>query len=453
MSSTVISSAYRLQQIAVNICRLLLAAVLIFSGFVKAVDPLGTQYKMHDYLTAMHLENLLPDFYLLVFSVGLSALEFTLGICLLFTIQRRLTSRLTATLMMLMTVLTLWLAIANPISDCGCFGDAVHLTNWQTFWKNTLLLACSIVTALWPRRMVRLISETNQWIVVHYTILFILFISIYCLYRLPIFDFRPYRVGTDIAASMAIPEDAEQPEFKTFFIMEKEGRRQTFTIDDYPDSTWTFVDARTEQTKKGYVPPIHDLTMEDEEGEDHTEDIINRSGYTFLLVAPHLEQASDRHFGDIEQLYEYAQENHYPFYCLTASGEDARLDWQDKTGAEYPFLTTDETTLKTIIRSNPGLILIKDRVILNKWSHNNLPVVEPSLTTLPIDKLDIGQPATNSTTRRIVTILLWFVFPLLLLTLADRTWAWTQWVRRKRKRQAPLESPDKEGTSSAQISV
>lgn len=417
--------------ISVNICRLILAGVLIFSGFVKAVDPLGTQYKIHDYLTALSLERLLPDWVTLTLSVGLSALEFTLGICLLFVIQRRLVTRLTVVLMIIMTFLTLWLAVANPISDCGCFGDAVHLTNWQTFWKNILLLSCAVVAALWPLRMMRLISETNQWIVVHYTILFIVFVSLYCLYTLPLFDFRPYHVGTDIAEAMAIPDDAEQPEFETTFIMEKDGQRKEFTLDDYPDSTWTFVDARTVQTRQGFVPPIHDLMMEDAEGNDLTEDIISRRGYTFLLVAPHLEAASDRHFGDIEQLYEYAQEHRYPFYCLTASGNAARMEWQDRTGAEYPFLTTDEVTLKTIVRSNPGLLLLKDGVIQQKWSHNALPVIEQGQTSYPLEQQPFGQLATTSVTRKVVSLFLWFVLPLFLLTLADRTWAWTHWVRRK----------------------
>ena len=414
---------------ASNLCRFVLAGVLLFSGFVKAVDPLGTQYKIHDYLTALSLERLLPDWTTLTASMGLSALEFTLGVCLLFAIQRRLVTRLTVVLMCLMTLLTLWLAIANPIADCGCFGDAIHLTNWQTFWKNVVLLGCAMVVAWKPLHMVRLISETNQWIVVHYTILFILFISLYCLYTLPLFDFRPYRVGTDVAEAMTIPDDAEQPEFETTFIMEKDGQRKEFTLDNYPDTTWTFVDAHTVQTRQGIVPPIHDLMMEDADGNDLTEDIISSGGYTFLLIAPHLETASDRHFGDVEQLYEYAQEHHYPFYCLTASSTAARLEWQDRTGAEYPFLTTDEVTLKTIIRSNPGLLLLKDGVIIRKWSHNNLPVIEQDQTVKPLEQLPEGQLAVTSVTPRVVVLLLWFVLPLLLLTLADRTWAWTKYVR------------------------
>ena len=122
------------------------------------------------------------------------------------------------------------------------------------------------------------------------------------------------------------------------------------------------------------MPPIHDFFIEDKRtGDDLTEDILADKGYTFLLVAPHLETASESNFGDIDYIYEYAQEHHYAFYCLTASDMPAVERWKDLTGAEYPFCTTDEITLKTIIRSNPGLLLIKDGTVLRKWSHNDLP--------------------------------------------------------------------------------
>ena len=156
---------------------MVLAATFILSGFVKAVDPLGTQYKISDYLEAANMGGLLPDWATLGVSVLLSAAEFCLGVFLLFAVQRRLTSRLILLMMAVMTPLTLWLALANPISDCGCFGDAVVLTNWQTFWKNILLLGCAVVVAWWPKDMFRFVSESNQWIVINYSALFILGIA------------------------------------------------------------------------------------------------------------------------------------------------------------------------------------------------------------------------------------------------------------------------------------
>ncbi|MBQ8046639.1 MAG: DoxX family protein [Prevotella sp.] len=410
----------------------MLAATLIFSGFVKAVDPLGTQYKIEDYLTAAGMSRILPDWATLTASAGLAALEFTLGICLLFAIQRRLVTRLTLVLIGTMTAITLWLAVSNPISDCGCFGDAIHLTNWQTFWKNALLLACAAVVAWQPLRMMRLISETNQWIVVNYTVFFIAAASLYSLYALPVFDFRPYHVGANIKEGMEIPEGAERPQFQTTFILEKDGRQQEFTLEDYPDSTWTFVDSKTIQTKKGYVPPIHDLSIVDDDGNDLTDDVLEHKGYSFMLVAPHLENSSDRNFGDINIIYEYARQHGYPFFGLTASGAEARDTWRDITGAEYPFYTTDETTLKTIIRSNPGLLLLRNGTIIQKWSHNKLPTIITQQMDAPLEKLSIGKLSENSVPKKITYILLWFALPLALLSIADRLWMWTKWIRRKR---------------------
>ena len=416
----------------VNICRIVLAVVFILSGFVKAVDPLGTQYKIEDYLEALQLGGLLSPLATLGLSVLQAGLEFCLGIFLLFAIRRRLTSRLILAIMAVMTPLTLWLALANPISDCGCFGDAVVLTNWQTFWKNVLLLAAAIVVAAWPKEMFRFVSESNQWIVINYTALFALGISIWCLYDLPLFDFRPYHIGANIKEGMEIPDDAEKPEFVTTFVMQKGGEQREFTIDDYPDSTWTFVDSRTVQTKEGYVPPIHDFLLTTTEGDDITEELLADSGYVMLLVSPHLEKADDSRLDLINELYEYASDHGYPFYGLTASGEQAIQRWRDRTGAEYPFCQADEITLKTIVRSNPGLVLLRQGTVVGKWSHNRLPQLSEEQDALPLERLEMGQMPNDSVPRKIAALLLWFVLPLSLLTIADRTWMWTKWLRRKK---------------------
>ncbi|MBR1468796.1 MAG: DoxX family protein [Prevotella sp.] len=413
----------KVRSIAVNICRFILAATFIFSGYVKAIDPLGTQYKLQDYAEAAGLAVVAPDWLTLCLSVMLSALEFCLGIFLLFALHRRQTSRITLVFMAVMTLITLWLVIANPIEDCGCFGDALKLTNGQTFAKNIVLLLCALVVAWQPLRMVRFISEPNQWIGVNYSIIFIVLSSLWSLYTLPPFDFRPYHVGASIREGMEIPDDAPQPKFETTFIMEKNGQQQEFSLENYPDSTWTFVDSKTVEIEKGYVPPIHDFSvvlMADQQ--DLTDQILSNPGHTLLLIAPHLQKADDTNFGEINQIHDYAVEHDIPFYCLTASTDKAIARWVDLTGAEYPFCTTDETTLKTIIRSNPGLVLLHDGAVAGKWSHNQLPTTEELLS-----------PSEISTTNKIIAILLWFALPLLLLTLADRTWAWTKWLRKSRK--------------------
>ena len=420
----------RLLKMIVNLCRIIVAVTFIFSGFVKAIDPIGTQYKLQDYLGAIGMAGILPNWTLLAVAVFLAAIEFCIGIFLLFAIQRRLISKLTVAFMAFMTMVTVWIVVADPVKDCGCFGDALHLTNTETLIKNIVLLVCSLAIMYRPLAMFRFVSKSNQWIVTNYTIVFILVSSGLSLYYLPIFDFRPYHIGVNIPRGMEIPKGAKLPQFKTTFIMEKNGQRKEFTLDNYPDASWKFIDSKTVQTSEGYIPPIHDFSITDNKtGLDLTNNVLSHKGYTFLLIAPHLETADDSNFGDIDRLYEYAQSYDIPFYCLTASTTKAIKRWIDLTGAEYPFCITDEAVLKTIIRSNPGLLLLKDGTIINKWSHNNLP--NEAKLSRPISQSSLGKMPKDSVPAKILEIVLWFILPLTLLTLADRLWAWSKWVRLK----------------------
>ena len=380
-----------MKKAVVNIARLVLAVTLILSGFVKAVDPLGTQYKIQDYLTAMGLGGIVPDLLTLSTSVLLSGLEFILGICLLFAIRRRFVSKVVLVMMVPMTMLTLWLAIADPIHDCGCFGDALVLTNWQTLWKNVVLLALAVIVWRWPLLMPRLIGESNQWIVFNYSSLFILLVvALRSLYTLPQFDFRPYYIGADI----------------------REGWQKMIEGEDSPYADF-------------FIESIND-------GEDITEQVLNDKGYTLLLIAPHLEQADDSQLDELNRIYDYSVEQGYPFYCLTASSAKAISRWQDMTGAEYPFCQTDDITLKTMIRSNPGLMLLKDGKVIRKWSHNALPEEEELSGRL--EDIELGQMPSDSTAGKILWLLTWFVLPLVILTIADRLWAWSKWVRKKKNK-------------------
>ena len=423
----------RLLKMIVNLCRIIVAVTFIFSGFVKAIDPIGTQYKLQDYLGAIGMAGILPNWTLLAVAVFLAAIEFCIGIFLLFAIQRRLISKLTVAFMAFMTMVTVWIVVADPVKDCGCFGDALHLTNTETLIKNIVLLVCSLVIMYRPLAMFRFVSKSNQWIVTNYTIVFILVSSGLSLYYLPIFDFRPYHIGVNIPRGMEIPKGAKLPQFKTTFIMEKNGQRKEFTLDNYPDASWKFIDSKTVQTSEGYIPLIHDFSITDNKtGLDLTNSVLSHKGYTFLLIAPHLETADDSNFGDIDRLYEYAQSYDIPFYCLTASTTKAIKRWVDLTGAEYPFCITDEAVLKTIIRSNPGLLLLKDGTIINKWSHNNLP--NEAKLSRPISQSSLGKMPKDSVPAKILEIVLWFILPLTLLTLADRLWAWSKWVRLKEQK-------------------
>ena len=402
----------------VNVCRFLLAVVFVFSGFVKVIDPLGFFYKIQDYLTAFGLISWFPSFLPLLIAVILSALEFCIGVFLLFGVRRKVSSTLVLLLMALMTPLTFYLAIADPVSDCGCFGDAVVLTNWQTFCKNVVLLLASVLVFRYKQLIFRFVTVKLEWMVSLYTILFVFVLSGYCFYYLPLFDFRPYRIGTDIKAAMKIPADAKPPVYETLFILEKNGKQQEFTLENYPDSTWQFVEARTVLKEKGYEPPIQDFAIVSREtGDDLTDSILSEPGYTFLLVTHRVEEADDSNIDLINEIYDYSVERGYGFYALTSSSDEAIAQWRDRTGAEYPFCLVDDVILKTIVRSNPGLLLLKQGVILNKWSHNELP--DEYVLTDRLEKLPLGTQKYVNGWATLGHVLLWFFMPLLLVIALD----------------------------------
>ena len=407
-----------IRAVVVNLCRFVLGGTFIFSGFVKAIDPLGSFYKIQDYLVAFGMGEWFPSYAMLFFAILLSAIEFCIGIFLFMGIRRHLASSLALLLMCVMTPLTLYLAIADPVSDCGCFGDAVVLTNWQTFGKNVFLIFAAIVVFRERKQLIRFVTLKVEWMVSLYTILYIFVLSFGCLKDLPILDFRPYRVGINIVEGMEVPEGAEPSIFETRFVLEKDGNRQEFGLEDYPDSTWTFIEARTILKKKGYEPPIHDFSLlEVETGEDITERVLSDDGYTFLLIAHRIEEADDSNIDLVNEVYDYCVEYGYTFYGVTSSSEEEIEYWCDRTGAEYPFCQMDDITLKTIVRSNPGLLLLKHGTILNKWSNNRLPD-EYDLTD-SLDKLELGQQKDVDDWRTIGYVVLWFVVPLMLIVALD----------------------------------
>ncbi len=415
-------------EIIANVCRFVLAGVFVFSGFVKAIDPLGSQYKIEDYLTAFGWMDAMPDGIPFLASLLLAMAEFCVGVYLLFGIRRRLTSLFLLVLMGVMTPLTFWLALSDPISDCGCFGEAVKLTNWQTFFKNVFLLGAAIVVFKWRKLMKPLLTHRFDWIVALYAFLYIIGMMFYCLRSLPVFDFRPYHIGADIRRGMEIPEGEKPTTFETRFILQKDGVEKEFTLDEYPDSTWTFVDTRLIVKEKGYEPPIKDFSILSlEDGEDLTDAVLDEEEYTFLLVAHQMSEADDSTIDLINELYDYSVQHGYKFYCLTSSSDEDILYWQERTGAEYPFCLMDNITLKTMVRSNPGLMLLKKGVVINKWSVNDIPD-EYELTDR-LENLPLTQSAQWSFVNKVVLVVAWFVFPLLFFSMAD-----VLWERSKRKK-------------------
>ena len=404
------------KKIIVEICRVVVGCLFVFSGFVKAVDPLGWTYKFNDYLIAFGINWL--DFISLPASFTLSAFEFTLGICLLLGVLRKFTSMLTLLFMCFMTLLTLYLAIANPVTDCGCFGDAWIISNWETFYKNVVLLIMSVILFIWCKKMTLFFSYKMNWLVILFTFIFSLLISFYCYQNLPILDFRPYKIGVNIPEGMLIPDDKPKDQNITTFIYEKDGVQEEFSLDDAPlnDSTWVFVDAKN-QIIKGYQPPIHDFAIMNSEGIDITEDLLQETNYTFLLVSSKLEKAQESNVDRINEIYDYTQLHGYKFHCVTASAPEAIAEWVGNTGADYPISTMDEITLKTIVRSNPGLLLLKEGTIYNKWHNNNIP--ENEILDTALNESTIGNIPSNNDAKEMIIVCILFFIPIILLYAAD----------------------------------
>jgi uncharacterized membrane protein YphA (DoxX/SURF4 family) len=361
------------KKITVEFSRVILGLVFIFSGFVKAVDPWGSAYKILDYFQAFELTEF--NLWAIPLSFLQAAVEFGVGVCLLIGVYRRFNSILVLFIMLFMTPLTLYLAIANPVTDCGCFGDALVISNWQTFYKNIFLLIAAVIVFIWFRLMTPCFTRKNYFFAAVWIYLFIIGLSFYCFYYLPVLDFRPYKIGVNIPEKMEIPEDAEPDDYQIRLIYSKDGHQKEFTLENYPkgDSTWTFVDQKSHLIKKGYQPPIHDFSLTNANGDDITGDVLSNPSYTFLLIAYKLDKANDANVDKINDIYDFSRKEKYDFYALTSSLPDEIQNWIENTGAEYPFCTMDEITLKTIIRSNPGLLLIKNGTIVNMWPNTRLP--------------------------------------------------------------------------------
>jgi triosephosphate isomerase len=408
----------------VNASRLLLSVTFILSGTVKLIDPRGTEYKIQDYLAALGLGDTLFASIPLLLAVLFSACEFVIGIYMLFGIQRRLTSTAMILFLSFMTPLTLYLAVVNPITDCGCFGDAIKLTNWQTFGKNVVLFAAAILVLRYYRLMRRAMTRRHQWTVSIYSWTFAFVFAFINLYYLPIVDFRPYHIGADL--KKALTSDVQ---YVTTFILEKDGVQREFTLEEYPDSTWTFIDSKTttigEESKNSGIETLQILSVET--GEDITPQVIMDPGYVFLLVAPYLEKADDSMMERLISLHDYCVENSYQLLCLTSSGEESIAHWIELTGAEYPFCYTDAEVLKTMVRSNPGLMLLHNGVVVNKWSQSSIPGEEE--LTAPVEELPAFHPAKRSLQQKALRIFLWYILPLILFALADNLWV--MWKLRK----------------------
>jgi uncharacterized membrane protein YphA (DoxX/SURF4 family) len=321
-------------KILVQISRLLVALTFIFSGFVKLVDPLGSAYKFQEYFGAdvLNLEFLIP--YALPFSVFLILTEVMLGVFLLVGFMPKITVWSLLGMILVFLFLTWYSAYFNKVTDCGCFGDAVKLSPWGTFYKNIFLVALIIFLVI-KSEFIKPFPNLNiaKW-VSFLSFSGFLFIAYYVLIHLPIIDFRPYAVGK------SIPEGMQ------------------------------FVGAE--------LPPVHDFFLETNDGEDLTEEILNADN-VLLVVAYNLNKSEKRGLHKIKELTDKAIEKGFTVYALSASMNETYLEIKNEYDFNFEMLFCDETTLKTIIRANPGIVTLQNGTVTGKWSWTDVDEVNLTL--------------------------------------------------------------------------
>ena len=363
--------AYRLSpyRLIASISRTLLALVFIFSGVVKAIDPLGTVYKIEDYLKAFG--GLFTDLMPVAQTAAwiLIILELLLGVCMLLNVRTKWTSWIALLFYCVMTPLTLYIALTNPVSDCGCFGDAILLTNWQTFWKNIILIILAITLVCLRKSTHQLWRGWMELVIAATTIAAALSFMTWTNQHLPVKDFRPYKIGNHLPTIM---EDYEPDQYEYTYICAKDSIEQAFTADNYPDSTWTLVRYESKLIKQGDDSPIHDFEIINTYGDDLTWDILESEEPVTLVIMYDLAKADKKQLVKVAALKNNTEQPLNNFYILTGSSTDEIIAFAQ----EYPELeecicTCDPVTLKTIVRANPGVIVLRNGTVIDKYNIRN----------------------------------------------------------------------------------
>ena len=355
----------------VNICRVLVGVLFIISGLIKLNDPVGFSFKLEEYFSpaVLDIPFLMP--YALIISLIVVIFEVLLGITLLLGFKRDLTVWSLLLMILFFTFLTFYSAYYNKVTDCGCFGDAIKLTPWESFAKDIILLLLILILFKWRRNIKRIFRPYTTRIIVLAGLLFCVFLAYYVLNHLPVVDFRPYKVNASIPEGMIIPDDAPKPIFEYAWKFDVGGEEKIIvTNGEYPSVDGEFVGVETEEIQKGYEPPIHDFTLE-LSGVDYTEELMNEEKL-LMVIAYDLAKTKSTAFASIKQLTDEAIKKGYRVIGTSASNDIWTAPYIDKYKLEFPFYFTDETTLKTIVRSNPGVLVLKKGTILQKVHYNDI---------------------------------------------------------------------------------
>lgn len=396
----------RYKSIFIDCIRILLGLTFISSGFLKGIDPVGFGLKIVEYQT--HLFGVTTADYIdLATLVGCLFIVFEccIGIFLFHGVALKTTARLSFLLLLALTLTTLYNYIEGAVPDCGCFGDFLPLNPLETLLKNIILLTLNIYLLFNLTRAKRCSSNKSEWLRSGLGII-ALSVFLYGNYQgLPYWDFRPYKIGYNIRERISKADSAYYAELmaNTQYLYKKGNEKRTFTAHHLPDSTWHFV--RMIEANNKPQQEVYSLLILTDQGEDVTQDILRDTVGVFLFASPDWEQARQENYEYINRLYRYAKRNGIKFYSISPSNADSEAEWRYQTGAEYPNLFVDAATLKTMIRSNPGLIVIKNGVIIDKLAPPDFPTSEKTVDYL-YTRLILGESG-NRTYWRVLLLILW----------------------------------------------
>ena len=375
-------------KILVTICRFLVGGLFIFSGFVKAVDPLGTSYKMIDYFNEFGMDYMVD--FSLPFAVIMNVLEFVVGFTLLIGYKRKLTTFVLFLTIVFFTFLTgftylsgyefeAWYKLSSwtfnelnmKVTDCGCFGDFLKLKPWESFYKDLVLLVLILVIMAGNKHVFAIGGKKSGGVLTAIvTIGSVLFCFSNYVWGLPAFDFRPYKIGNNIIEQMEVIQEAET-EYFLIYENEETGEKKEFSLSNIPKTPWKFVDRREEILVPEISANIVNFYVENAEGIEISDDLLHDPDLSFWVVAYDLTKTNTKAFTDkLNQLAKDCEAHNLNFFVLTGNIDD---NFRHEHQTAYPFYQGDGIFLKTIIRSNPGLMLVKNGLVLDKFHHRDIP--------------------------------------------------------------------------------
>lgn len=369
------------------ILRIIIGVTFIFSGVVKANDPMGLVYKMNEFYEVLHLGFMEPLSF--TFAIFMIAFEIISGVAVLLGFAFNFFAFLLLLLNIFFTFLTGYALYSGKIKECGCFGACIPLSPTATFYKDLVLTAFAIVLFIYRSRVTPLLPRKFGVAVMLLAICFAFGVQGWAIVHLPFNDCMPYRPGSNILQKMQPGPDYKPAEIKSVFIYEKNGKQQEFTMDNYPwqDTTWKFVDRKDKIIREATgEPEIHDFILTDSNNTDETKPVLTAKGYEYFWFVREPEKAHVDDVNKVVALAAQAEKEHVPFYVIASADRETIMPYLQKWGlANYPVFTLDHTASKTAIRTNPGLMLLQDGVVMKKWSYADYPQSAVS----PDEKIDI----------------------------------------------------------------